>query len=280
MSLKIRTLVATLLAALSLPTYADLILSGSPSSQDRGEINKHFAVLATQLTEALGEPVRYIAPINEIGYAQEIRKGSYDILIDGPHLAAWRVNKGIHKFVAEAKNPVTFLIVAPATDNSIQSPEQLIGKPVCLQPSPHLSNLMFINLYPNPLQLPETRIVEGFKPITEKVLNGDCRAGVVRAAFYEQTLDKNIQKQLRIVYNTHPLPGNIMTVSAKVSDEKRNALIKRITNADPANDQLLQAMTASGVPDTEPTKVRWEPVKPENIKGLDQLLIKNSYGWE
>ena len=88
MNLKTHTLAATLLAILTLPAHAELILSGSPSSKDRGELDKRYIELAVQLATALGEPVRYVAPINEMGYAQEIRKGSYDILIDGPHLGA------------------------------------------------------------------------------------------------------------------------------------------------------------------------------------------------
>lgn len=271
---------AALLTCLSLPAQAELVLSGSPSIQDRSELNTRYTELATQLTEALGEPVRYVAPINEAGYAQEIRKGSYDILIDGPHLAAWRSAKGIHKPVVQSDIPLTFLVVVPASNTSTKSPEQLIGKSVCAQPSPNLSNLMFMNLYPNPMQLPNVRVVEGFKPIAAKVIKGECSAGVLNAAFYEKTLGKDEQAQLRIVYNTRPLPGHILTVSDKVSDAKREALQKRLTGADPATDKLAQAMTSAGVRGGEPTKTRWQAVKPESIKGLDQLLVQQSFGWE
>ncbi|MDD2894168.1 MAG: PhnD/SsuA/transferrin family substrate-binding protein, partial [Halothiobacillaceae bacterium] len=208
------------------PLHAELTLSGSPSSQDRTELNKHYIELAAQLTETLGEPVRYVAPLNEVGYARDIRKGSYDILLDGPHLAAWRVAKGIHKPVVQSDVPLTFLLVAPASNKSIQSPEQLVGKHVCVQASPNLSNLMFMSLYPNPLQLPNVHVVEGFKPIAQKVLTGECSAGVLTATFYENTLDKDAQSQLRVIYNTRPLPGHVLTVSNKMSDAEREALQK------------------------------------------------------
>lgn len=280
MNLKIRTLVATLLAALTLPAHADLVLSGIPSMKDQAKHDKLYTELAAQLSLAVGEPVRYVAPINEMGYAQDIRKGSYDILVDGPHLGAWRVNKGLHKYVAEAAVPLTFLIVAPVTDKETTSPDQLIGKKVCVQPSPTLSTLMFMNLYPNPLQLPVTVISDGLRDVAEGVLDGKCQAGVVNAAFFENILDKNTRSQLRVVYNTRPLPGNVMTVNDKLSEDKRKALQKRITSADPASDKLVQAMTAAGVRAAEPGKTRWVAVNPETLKGLDQILVQQSFGWQ
>lgn len=279
---KTTNLLLALTAALSLaaPVHAELTLSGSPSSQDQIELDKRYIKLAAQLTETLGEPVRYVAPINEIGYAQDIRKGRYDILLDGPHLAAWRIAKGLHKPVVQSDVPLTFLIVAPASNKSIHSPEQLIGKHVCVQPSPNLSNMMFMSLYPNPLQLPSVRVTEGYNPIAQKVLTGECSAGVLTTTFYENTLDKDAQNQLRVIYNTRPLPGHVLTVSNKMSDTKREALQKRLTGADPATDKLAQAMTTAGVRGGEPSKTHWQVVKSESIKGLDKLLTQQSFGWE
>ena len=278
--MKIHSLAFSVLLCTSQAAQAELILSGSPSIQDRSELNKRYTELASELSQALGEPVRYVAPLNEMGYAQEIRKGSYDILLDGPHLAAWRHAKGIHQLVAQTNIPLTFLVVTPANDSSMTSTEQLIGKPVCAQASPHLSNLMFMSLYPNPLQLPNMRMVEGFKPIAEKVIKGECKAGVLSAAFYEKSLDQETRDKLRIIHNTRPLPGHIMTVSNKISPERREALTKRIINADPAHDTLVQAMTNAGVRGGEPSKTRWLAVKPESLKGLDEILVQQSFGWQ
>jgi ABC-type phosphate/phosphonate transport system substrate-binding protein len=280
MNLKIRTLVATLLAALTLPAHAELVLAGNPAAKDRVERDKRFTELASQLSEALGEPVRYVAPINEMGYAQEIRKGSYDILIDGPHLGAWRVNKGLHKYVAEVNTPQTFLIIVPATDKETASPDQLISKKVCVLPSPNLSNLMFMNLYPDPLQTPSLHVVDNFNDVATGVLSGKCMAGVINAAFFASRLDKGEREQLRVAYSTRPLPGNIMTVSNNLNEDKRKALQKRITSADPASDKLLQTITAAGARDSEPGKARWQAVNEKDVKGLDQILIQQSYGWQ
>lgn len=264
---------------LSLPAHAELILSGTPSAQDRTELNKRYEALATQLTQAIGEPVRYVPPANVQGYAQEIRKGSYDILIDGPHLGAWRISRGFHKPIAQADMALTFLVITPATDKSIQSLEQLVGKPVCVPPPPQLSTLMYLNQYPNPLQLPVIRMTEGYQPQVDKLLNGECKAAVISAAFYEHTLNKNAKDKLNVIFNTKPLPGYVMTASDKLTPEKRELLVKRLTGADPSKDLRVQALTKASARGGDPEKMRWVSFKADSVKGLEQVLVQQSYGW-
>lgn len=273
-------LTTALLACLSLPAQAELIFS-TPPAQDKADTTALFTELASQLAEILDEPVRYVAPAYGMSdYGKHVRKGDYDILLDGPQFAAWRIAKGMHKPVAQSDTQLSFLVVVPTTDTKTNSPEQLVNKTVCLQPSPNLSNLMFMSLYRDPFQLPDVRMVEGFKPIVDKVIEGTCSAGVIPAALYDKTLDKDTQNKLRIVYNTRPLPGLTLTVSNKVSDAKREDLTKRLTNADPATDKLVQTLTAAGGRGGVPTKTRWQAINPESLKGLDQILVQQAYGWD
>lgn len=281
-SIKLASLALTLsmTLGLSIPAHAELILSGTPSAQDRTELNKSYEALAVQLTQVLGEPVRYVPPVNTQGYAQELRKGSYDILIDGPHLGAWRIAKGLHKPVAQADTALTFLVVAQVSNDSIQSLEQLVGKSVCTPPAPQISTLMYLNQYPNPLQIPIVRTTEGDQPQIDKLLNGQCQAAVVSAAFYENKLSKQEKDKLRVIFNTRPLPGFVMTASDKLSAEKREALSKRLSTANPAKDPLVQALTKASVSSGDPEKMRWLSVKTDSIKGLENILIEQSYGWQ
>lgn len=273
-------LATALLACLSLSAHAELVLS-TPPAQDKADTNALFTELASQLSEVLGEPVRYVAPAYGMNdYGKHVRKGTYDILLDEPQFAAWRIAKGMHKPVAQSDTQLTYLVVVPTTDTKTNSPEQLVNKTVCLQASPNLSNLMFMSLYRNPFQLPDVRLVEGFKPIVEKVIEGACSAGVIPASMYEKTLDKDTQNKLRVVYSTRTLPGLTLTVSNKVSDAKREVLINRLTNADPATDKFVQTLTAAGGRGGVPTKTRWQAINPESLKGLDQILVQQSYGWD
>jgi len=267
------------ISLMSVPVHAELILSGTPNMADHAELEKRYTLLASELSQALGEPVRYVAPKNEMAYAQDIRQGKYDILLDGPQFAAWRMAKGMHTPVVQSDTSLTFVVVVPVSDTSTQSTGQLIGKPVCLMPAPNLSNLMFMNIYPNPLQLPVTKVVDGYRPIVEKVIKGECVAGVISASVFND-LDKGVIDKLRVFYNTPPLPGYFLTASKKLDASKRDALAKRLADANPAADKLAQAMTAAVVRGADPTKTGWKSAKTDSIKGLDQILIQQSFGWE
>ncbi len=277
-----KTLIACALGALlglSAPAQAELTLSGTPFERDSTEQNQNYTLLAAQLSQFLGETVRYVPPVNIQGYAQAIRQGEYDILIDGPHFSAWRVAQGLHQPVAQADTALTYVVVVPTADTRTRSLEQLISQPVCVSPPPQLSTLMFLNQYPNPLQEPVMHMMEGYLPKIEKLLKGECRAAVLSASFYEHKLDKVTQAGLRVIFNTRPLPGYVMTASPKLSETKRADLGKRLSTGNPAHDPLLQALTKASVHNGEPEKLRWTAPNAEAIKGLDQLLIKQSYGW-
>ncbi|MEW5837208.1 MAG: PhnD/SsuA/transferrin family substrate-binding protein [Pseudomonadota bacterium] len=261
------------------PAHADLILSGTPCiNEQRPIFDKRYSALAEELSKALGEPVHYVAPDKGMGYAKKIREGAYDILLDGPHLAAWRSAKGIHQPVALYNLPLTFLVITAAGD--IQSPQQLVGKMVCIQPMPNLSSLEFTQMYTNPAQEPSLLPVEDYGLMVQKILSGKCKAGVLNAEFYTQKLDHKTQGSLHIVYRSAPLPGQVLTVSSKIGADKRKELAERIIHADPAKDELVQAMNRVTANGDAQFNTGWVAVKPENLRGLDSLLVKDSYGWE
>ena len=277
--MKIKNLYVYLALAISLPAHADLSLSGSPAIVDRTELNKEYTALAKLLSKELGEPVRYVAPVSCQGYAQALRNEQYDLLIDAPHVAAWRITKGLHKPVAEAKATLNYLVVVKASNTSIHSAEQLINSPVCAASSPSLSTLIFLNQFPNPMQQPELRMIDDQAKRPQKLLSGECDAAVIPANVYQNKFDQAIQAKLRVVYSIPPLPGYVLTASNKLSAEKRNALAKHLTTADPVSDPLLQALNKVGVNGEDPSKVHWVEVKPDALKGFGEVLTQNTYGW-
>jgi ABC-type phosphate/phosphonate transport system substrate-binding protein len=264
---------------ISLPAHADLVLSGSPSIVDRTELNKNYTELAKLLSQELGEPVHYVAPVSCQGYPQALRKGQYDLIVDGPHAAAWRIAKGLHKPVAEAQNTLEYLVVVPAKNTTIRSAEQLINHPVCVQASPNLSALMFINQFPNPMQQPKLHTFDDQAKRPQKLLSGECDAAVLPAKVYQNKFDPATQAKLRVVYKLAPLPGYVLTASDKLSAEKRNALTKRLSTANPASDPLLQALNKVGANGDDPSTARWIEVKPDALKGFAEVLSQNTYDW-
>jgi len=265
--------------AISLPAHADLILSGSPSIVDRTELNKNYTALATLLSKELGEPVHYVAPVSCQDYPHALRKGQYDLIVDGPHAAAWRIAKGLHKPVAEAQGTLEYLLVVPASNTTTHAAEQLINRAVCVNASSNLSTLIFLEQFPNPMQQPELRIFDDQAKRPQMLLSGECDAAVLPAKVYQNKFDPATQAKLRVVYKLAPLPGVVLTASDKLSAEKRNALTKRLSTANPASDPLLQALNTVGVNGDDPSKALWIEVKPDALKGFEKVLSQNIYGW-
>jgi ABC-type phosphate/phosphonate transport system substrate-binding protein len=129
------------------------------------------------------------------------------------------------------------------------------------------------------MQQPELRMYDAQAGKAQKLLSGECDAAVIPANVYQYKFDQATQAKLRIVYVSPPLPGYVLTASNKLSAEKRHALAKHLTTADPAGDPLLQALNKAGVNDEDPGKVHWIEVKPDALKGFDEVLSQNAYGW-
>jgi len=277
--MKTKNLYVYLALAISLPAHAELSLSGSPSIVDRTELNKDYTALAKLLSKELDEPVHYVPPVSCQDYPQALRKGQYDLIVDGSHVAAWRIAKGLHKPVAEAQGTLDYLVVVPASNTTIHSAEQLINRTVCVKASPNLSTLIFIEQFPNPMQQPELRIFDDQARKPQKLLSGECDAAVLPANVYQNKFDLATQAKLRVAYKLAPLPSNVLTASDKLSAEKRNALAKHLSTANPASDPLLQALNKVGVNGEDPSNVRWAEVKTNALQGFDKILTKNAYGW-
>ena len=70
--------------------FADLILTAPPrETPEDGHVV--YAPLAEYLSQFLGESVIYEHPINWKEYEKRMKNDEYDIIFDGPHFAAWRI---------------------------------------------------------------------------------------------------------------------------------------------------------------------------------------------
>jgi hypothetical protein len=75
-----------------------------------------YRPLADYLTQVLGREVLLVPSRNFIGYWSQIRKeGTYDFLLDGAHLAAYRMEKMDHQLVAQVDGVLSFTLISRPT---------------------------------------------------------------------------------------------------------------------------------------------------------------------
>jgi len=237
------------LLSLPLPAaQAELILSAPPrESAELGD--KVYTPLAKALTEILHERVIYVHPQDWRTYEKEMRKDKYDIIFDGPHFAAWRIESLRARPSVKLQGNLRFVLVTLRTEVSVQRPENLIGLPVCTLPSPNLGALSLFAMFPMPARQPEYRMITrgGFKEVANALLRGECTAAILRSSFYYKKASNEFRNQTRVIQRSTAMTNQGITLSQRVPAKMDKAIADYLTskNSSKALHALLERFTDS-----------------------------------
>ena len=202
---------------------ADVVFVAPPREKlEKGK--QVYEPLVYELSKALGEKVVYKHPTNWTEYAKDMRAGKYDIVFDGPHFAAWRIEHKGHLPVARLSGYLQFYVIVNKDDKQISSMKGLLGKSFCGLASPNLGTMAAFNLYSNPIIMPDIQIVKGgMKNVMVSFLKGECRAAVVWDKLYKN-LTSEQKSTIKIIAKSKKLPNQSFTVSPRLGLKKRRIL--------------------------------------------------------
>ena len=209
---------------------ADLILTAPP--RETPETGKMvYAPLAKYLSQFLGEPVVYEHPVNWKRYEDKMKNDEYDIIFDGPHFAAWRIDSLLAKPLIKLPGALRFVLVVKKPDNQYKVTTDLIGKSICTLPAPNLGALTLFSMFPYPARQPEYRLIKGgFREISRAFNEGKCDAAILRASYYYNKTDPTFRDNTRVIKRSKGLTNQGITVSRRINADNRrklvNALIK------------------------------------------------------
>lgn len=226
---------------------AEYVLSAPPrESAEEGE--RTYGAVADFLTRVLGTPVVYEYPGDWASYARNMRAGKYDILFDAPHFAAWRLENQRAEPLVRLPGKINFVLVVRASNEQVQSADDLIGHQVCLLPSPSLGAVSAYALFPNPVQQPDFVSMKGsWVDVADAVAAGGCNAGVVRKNDYVHLISAETRAAIKVVGETRELTNQGITVSDRVTDEHRQRMRAALTGPDglAAAEMLVRRFSAS-----------------------------------
>lgn len=249
-----------------------LILSAPPrETYQAGQ--EQYGLIAEGLSKVLGMEVVYEHPDNWTQYATKMRAGTYDIVFDGPHFAAWRMKHVNHVPVARLPDTLKFLILARADDNQIKSLRDLIGKHICGLASPNLGTVAVFSLYDNPVIQPEIKVIKGgMGNVVQAFFRGECRAAVVRDKVY-LSLPPEKRDLVMIIDKSEDMPNQTITVSTKISIYNRDKIQKYLTSSEGAKaaEKLLSVYSRNN-------KI-FIPVNINEYENLEKLIEGVVYGW-
>jgi len=214
-------LLALSLLFLSQNLFADDIIMSAPPRESKAEAIALYKPLADAFSDVLGKPVKFVFPGNFLRYQREMRKGSYDIIFDGPHFASWRIKHLGHEVLVKLTGTIEYFLLIRKGNNRVSKTDDLIGKKICVVAPPNLSSLTLLNLYNNPVRQPRLLAVRGgMKTVVRRFNNGACEAAIVRTGYYKKKLTIEEHERTRIIYKTNPLPNQVITVSKKLTSNE------------------------------------------------------------
>jgi len=191
-----------------------------------------YGPLAQHLSSLLNEKVTYKHPRSWINYKKEMQKGSYDIVFDGPHFAAWRHENQNAQPVVKLPGTLSFVLVA-RKDANITNKNDLIGKKVCTLPSPNLGAMTVYSMYPNQMSQPVFTFVKGgMGKVTETMLSGKCVGAILRESFFDNKLAADKGARLVVLEKSRPYVNQGFTLNARIPADKRQLIIKSLTTGE------------------------------------------------
>lgn len=262
----------SLLAGLSGAAAADYVFS-APPREDAQAAQSLYGPLAEHLSALLGEKVVYEYPGDWRNYERKMRAGEYDILFDGPHFAAWRIEKGMSQPLVKLPGKLDFVLVV-RNDQDVKSEQDLVGKRVCVLPSPNLTAMTAYAMFPNAMRQPQFIPVKGGNPeLADKIVAGGCIAGVMRTSFFEKKLDPTQRASLRILTQSKALTNQGITVSNRVDADSRRKLVASLTHGDgrKAAEPVLHRFSGNAK--------NFEAASADDYSGQNLLKQNMLYGW-
>jgi len=209
---------------------AELILTAPPrESVDAGA--KLYGPIAEMLSNRLGQKVTYRHPQDWKKYEKNMKQGNYDIIFDGPHFAAWRIESAQAEPLVKLPGVLDFSLVVKKTETNIKKTRDLVGKKLCTLPSPNLGAMSLYAMFPNPTRQPEFVMVRGgMKQIAKKINDGTCIGGIMRRSFFKKKLDATTRNSLNVMENSEALTNQGITVNRKLPATAKLSLLTALTD--------------------------------------------------
>lgn len=246
---------------------ADLILSSAPRDSKEKE-DALYQPLTAFLTKVTGQKVTFRHGDNFLVYQSEMRKGTYDIVFDGPAFVGWRMAKLGHVPLVKFPGKLVFVLAVKKEQSKINTIKDMGGRTVCAFPSPNLATLTVLDEFDNPARQPIIRESSSFPESYKSMIAGKCVGAVLQKKLFED-LDK--EKQLgKVLFTSKPLPNQAFSAGPKVNPELRAKIVQALLSPEgaAATQKMREVFKAQSL----------EAASVEEYQGLERL-IRNEWGF-
>lgn len=217
-----------------------------------------YQPLADYLSQKAGVEIELVPARNFIGYWSTMRKpDAYDLLLDGAHLAAYRIEKMDHRLLAKVSGVLSFTLIS-RPDDLILDPEELVNRRVAVLASPNLGGLQVYNLFDKPARQPVMVEVKNAVDALEAVREERADAAYVPTPILSR------YPEATVITSSEQMPNMSMTASPSVPPEVSKAVADALIGASDSEEgrAMLEAVHISS----------FEAASREEYAGLESLL--------
>ncbi len=244
-----------------------LVFSAAPQ-QDQQTAIETYGPIAEYLSKVIGKQVVYKHPGNWLSYQMEMKKGSYDLVFDGPHFNDWRATKLQHSILVKFPSEHVFVVIVKKDNSKIADLKQLNGRPVCAMSPPNLGTLTLLSQFDNPVRQPVIINTDGWENIYKGVVADKCVAAVLPL--------KNLEKYDRgtftkIIFKGKAMPNQALSAGQRVSREDQAKIVSALITPEASEPtaKLREIYAIDG---------RFVPAAKREYAGLS-VWLKDTWGY-
>ena len=165
-----------------------------------------------------------------------------------------------------------FVIITKSSETELNHMRDLLSVKICALASPNLGTVTVYNMFNNPVFQPQIYEVKGgFKKVYQGLIDGDCRAAVLRDNMY-YNLTREEKAQVKVVARSKPVPEQTITISDRLASKKKFITDKMISSSGlAASKNLLHRFGRDAK--------QFETTNEDDYKDLDSLLTGVVWGW-
>lgn len=251
---------------------AAFVFSASPKA-DVIQEETSYGPLIKYIEEVIGETVVYDRPEGWAEYSHKMRSGQYDIILDAPHFASWRIENIHHEPVARLPGELRYIMLVNKSSTRLNKIRDIVGEKICAPESPQLGTMTVYNLFANPVFMPQIHeITGGFKDVYNALRNGECRAAIVRDVDFIHLIPSE-KDAVKLIAKSKQMPAHTITISKRLL-AKKMLLSKMLISARGAH-AAEKVLSLYG----KRANQMLVPVKKIDYRGLDHLLTDVVWGW-
>lgn len=243
------------------------------SAPPRGSVEKETKVykpIAEYLSKVLGKKIIYKHPGNWLTYQNDMQKGKYDLVFDGPHFVSWRIIKTNHIPLVKLPGKLAFNIMVSKKNKDIKSYRDLNGRTVCGLAPPNLATLTLYSLFPNPVRQPLVVSVKSFPKGYAKAAKEQCVAAVMRDKMFNKLNKQN--KAGRVIFKSKGITNQAFTAGPRFTPKQKEKLTAALLSKSAVSNMRAfhKRFNKKGKPIL--------PASEKDFKGL-ALLLKDVWGF-